>query len=420
MTWLRMEASGILPKFSEAPETLSGVKFLRFLQRLLRRVAACLLLMLGSSLLPVAAFHAQAQSLSLPDFFGRSNQSTQVSLPDPVSFSLAVERGEHTRVAAWLEAGLPADFLGERIGTGLMIAAWEGDIPMMALFVQHGAQIGLNNRYDEDALLLAAWRGHLPAVQWLLEQGAEVQRGQGRWTALHYASFANHARIVELLLHHGAEINAQAPNGSSVLMMAAREGHAELARQLLTAGADTQIVNDRGDSALTWAMRHGHFSLARLVSTQGEFAQAARAGQAGFGKAQRSHAAPAEINDILRQIRQAEAAGQPVAALRANLYAAAARYRQDSQRVIIGAENQTSRDRPAALRISAPAGNTATPGAERAELIYSSEPKTGYSDSEISRILAQLQQAQKRGQWRQVNTLRQQLHDAVKRAKQAP
>ena len=61
------------------------------------------------------------------------------ALPGPVDFGVAVERGDKRTVAKWLEEGLPADFQADRIGTGLMIAAWNGDIEMMALFISHGA-----------------------------------------------------------------------------------------------------------------------------------------------------------------------------------------------------------------------------------------------------------------------------------------
>ena len=57
----------------------------------------------------------------------------------PVTFGLAIERGDVSQARRWLDEGLPVDFVGDRVGTGLMIAAWEGNVPMMALFVERGA-----------------------------------------------------------------------------------------------------------------------------------------------------------------------------------------------------------------------------------------------------------------------------------------
>lgn len=364
------------------------------------------------------------------------------SLPDPTGFALAVEQGDLKRVAAWLDNGLPADFQGDRIGSGLMIAAWEGNVAMMDLFARHGARIDLTNRYDEQALLLAAWRGHLAAVQWLLDHGAVADRPGARWTALHYATFANHPQIASLLLARGGDVNARAPNGSTVLMMAAREGHADLARQLLEAGADIQAVNERGESALSWAMRHGNFGIARLVSSKAEFARAAQADPASFGTPLRSVAAPAEIEEILRQIRLAEAAGQSAASQRAMLQASVERFKQESRRIVIDAPKHKTarRGAPGKLLITARratgAGAAGTPAGERAEMIYrdaasgtSAAVRGGASGveveeaeaavrSEIRLLLERIQQARASGQ--PVDALRKSLYEAVARLKQMP
>lgn len=357
-----------------------------------------------------------------------------VPMPDAARFALVVEQGDLDGVAAWLADGLNPDFVADRIGSGLMIAAWEGNIAMMELFVGHGAKIDLTNRYDEQALQLAAWRGHVEAVRWLLDHGASPNRPGARWSALHYATFANRQDVARLLIERGAEVNARAPNGSTVLMMAAREGHDELARQILDAGADPRAVNERGESALTWAMRHEHFTLARLVSDQAEFAQAAKADPASFGAPVRSVAAPPEIEEILRRIRLAEAAGQPTDALRKTLLAMVEHFKQESKRIVIDApagRKAAPRGKPGALMITARRAPAAG-GGQRAELVYPagaaqtppasasvepSAPAAAPAD-EISAILAQMQRAQAAGQ--PVDRLRQALYDAVARRKGQP
>ncbi len=365
--------------------------------------------------------------------------------PDPVRFALAVENGQQEQVAQWLAAGLPADYLGDRIGSGLMIAAWQGNVSMMDLFVRHGAQIDLVNRYDEQALQLAAWRGHLAAVRWLLDHGASVRREGSRWSALHYAAFANRPEISRLLLERGAEVNARAPNGSTVLMMAAREGHIDLARQLLAAGADPQASNEVGDTALSWAMRQGHYSLAQAVSSQNDFAQAARLHPPQPVHAPRSVPAPPELEELLRQIRLAEAAGQPTAALRRQLLASVEEFKRGSQRIVIGTARSSSvrgkkvkaAGAPGALVITARRPGQDGGSGERAELVYHDRPDgrsapvgvatSGAVDtavapasvvpegSEITEILDQMQRARARGQ--PVETLRQKLYEAVARAR---
>ncbi len=364
-----------------------------------------------------------------------------LTLPDPVSFALAVEQGDLASVGAWLAAGMAPDFFDARGGSGLMIAAWEGNVAMMELFIRHGARVDLTNRHDEQALHLATWRGHREAVAWLLDRGAAANRSGARWSALHYASFANRTEIARLLIERGADVNARAPNGSTVLMMAAREGHDGLAGQILAAGADPGAVNERGESALTWAMRHEHFTIARMVSGQAEFAQAVKAAPASFGHAVRSQPAPPEIEEILRQIRLAEAAGKSTAALRQALLATVELFKQESRRIVIGAPDakggmRRGGGKPSALMITArrmpAAGEGKDKGkagsGERAELVYSGMPAepampqknspaadAAGQQSEISVILGKLQRAQAAGE--PVDALRQELYEAVGRLK---
>ena len=86
-------------------------------------------------------------------------------LPDAARFSNAIEQGDIAQAREWLDNGLPPDFEGKAIGTGIMIGAWEGNIAMMDLFVSRGADINKANSLGEQALQHAAWRGHLPVVR---------------------------------------------------------------------------------------------------------------------------------------------------------------------------------------------------------------------------------------------------------------
>ena len=176
-------------------------------------------------------------------------------LPDPAGFSVAIERGDLAQAREWLDAGLAPDFEGRLIGTGLMIGAWEGNIPMMELFLSRGADINKTNSHGEQALQHAAWRGRLEAVRWLVERGARLNRAGREWGALHYAAFAGHAEVLAYLLERGADVNALSTNGSTPLMMAAREGRLATLDLLIARGADVNRRNESGASALDWARR---------------------------------------------------------------------------------------------------------------------------------------------------------------------
>jgi len=346
--------------------------------------------------------------------------------PTPLEFGVAIEAGNTWAAKKWLDEGLPPDFLADRIGSGLMIASWIGNLELMRLYLDRGADIHLTNRFDEQALQLAAWRGHIDAVRLLLERGATLNREGGKWGALHYAVFAGHADIARLLMAKGADVNARTPNDSTALMLAAREGHADLARTLLEAGADTRPVNEWGDNALAFAMRNRNYGIAKMVSHPEEFAKAVKAPEA-FGTAKKSVLAPGEIGEIVEKMRQAQAEGKPTGELRKALYAAIALHRHDSEvqtlktrkgkggkpevLVITARRNEAGRERAELLYQAAKAGAAVTTPAEVAG-------STGGS-SEISGILERMQNEKgRKGKKRSAAELRKELHEAVAKFRQ--
>ena len=235
----------------------------------------------------------------------------RAELPDPVRFSSVLELGNLKQATAWLDAGLDPNFEGHLIGTGMMIGAWEGNIPLMELFLQRGADVHRTNRFGETALMLAAWKNRQDAVRWLLDHGAQPNRNQREWTALHYAAFGGQAELVDTLLAAGADVNARSTNGSTVVMMAAREGHADLAKRLLDAGANPALKNDYGEDAVAWAMRQGNYGIARTFTSAANFAELVRqAAEKPQPLPERSLPAPDRVDELLRKARLAEMDGR--------------------------------------------------------------------------------------------------------------
>ncbi|MBS1198784.1 MAG: Ankyrin [Proteobacteria bacterium] len=239
----------------------------------------------------------------------------KVAMPDPTSFSASLETGDVSSAKKWLEGGLKPDFEGSRIGSGLMIGAWEGNIELMRLFLAHGADINYVSTTGESALVLAAWKGKLDVVKWLLERGAKINAAPRQWSALHYASFAGHKEVMDYLIAQGANIDARSTNGSTPLMMAIYEGREDMARILIEKGADRKLKNDFGDGGLEWAMRFGHLKIARMVTTPEEFNIAIAQPKEKWGETSRSVGMTPYLEKLLR-IREAIAArGNPTKAV---------------------------------------------------------------------------------------------------------
>lgn len=341
--------------------------------------------------------------------------------PDATRFGHAMEVGDLRAAARWLDEGLDPDFEADSLGTGLMIGAWEGNIPLMELFLSRGADINHVSRISEQALMLAAWKGHEHAVRWLVEHGAEVNRAGKQWSALHYATFAGHEGIFRFLLARGADVNARTTNDSTALMLTARQGHEDLARLLLQAGADPKPANDWGDTALTWAMSNRNLRIARLVAaaldavpdavTPPSFAEAVQAPPGTFAAPAGSVPAPPEIDDLLQRLRLAEAQRRPTKDLRRELFEAIARFKAEATPAATAAKQAAAP--PKALVVTA---KRAGAGRERAELVYDHANAVGAPESAgVSEILARIRQAQ--AQRKPVGELREALFAAVTRFK---
>jgi ankyrin repeat protein len=109
-----------------------------------------------------------------------------------------------------------------------------------------------------------------------VENDADVNKPG--WTPLHYAATAGNVPIIELLLDNSAYIDAESPNGSTPLMMAAMYGTPESVKVLIQAGADLNVKNQLGLTALDFAIRGNRENAKELIETglQREAARKAR------------------------------------------------------------------------------------------------------------------------------------------------
>jgi len=119
------------------------------------------------------------------------------------------------------------------------------------LLAQPGTDVNALNAAGESPLMLAAIAGDLDSSQKLLARGARVD-GPG-WTPLHYAASGPNTQLVELLLSQGADLEAEAPNGSTPLMLAAQTGPESTINLLLRRGADAKRRNQRELQAVDFA-----------------------------------------------------------------------------------------------------------------------------------------------------------------------
>jgi CubicO group peptidase (beta-lactamase class C family) len=116
----------------------------------------------------------------------------------------------------------------------------------------------------------AAGDGDDAEVEAMLEAGADVNAldtrssRNGRF-ALNWAAIRNHPDTIQLLLKHGAVLDAQNLTGFTALHHAAESGSVDAASVLLQAGANTSLRTTDGETAADVARRKGNSDVARLI-----------------------------------------------------------------------------------------------------------------------------------------------------------
>jgi len=183
-------------------------------------------------------------------------------------FFTAVKRDDTSALLLLHLRGFDLNTLDPNGQHALYLALRDGaDRVATYLLNQPEVQVEHRNAKGESPLMMAALKGRLPMVKKLIERQAEVNKPD--WAPLHYAA-TNPAEgsvaIVDLLLEHHAYIDAQSPNGSTPLMMAALYGHARVVTLLLESGADPLLKNEQGLTAIDFARRASRESVAASIA----------------------------------------------------------------------------------------------------------------------------------------------------------
>jgi uncharacterized protein len=172
------------------------------------------------------------------------------------AFFRAVSRGDGQTVAALLARGFDPNARDANGQTALHLALRDDSPTVVEALLAHPAvDVNAQNEVGESPLMMAALRGQLTAAERLLARGAKVH--QTGWAPVHYAATGPEPRLLALLLDRGAPLEAESPNRSTPLMMAAGYGPEASVVLLLARGADTKRRNDRDFDAAAFARQSG-------------------------------------------------------------------------------------------------------------------------------------------------------------------
>ncbi|HWH84616.1 MAG TPA: ankyrin repeat domain-containing protein [Burkholderiaceae bacterium] len=171
-------------------------------------------------------------------------------------FFVAIKSDNASLIEGLLQRGFDPNTRDPKGQPGLTMAMQERSAKTAKLLLgQRDIDVNALNQAGESALMLAALKGDLAGAQLLAQRGASIN--QPGWSPLHYAATGPEPKLVAWLLERGAAIDAESPNGTTPLMMAAQYGSDDSVRLLLERGADASRRNQKGLRAVDFAKLSG-------------------------------------------------------------------------------------------------------------------------------------------------------------------
>ncbi|MFC4606135.1 ankyrin repeat domain-containing protein [Rhodococcus kronopolitis] len=123
----------------------------------------------------------------------------------------------------------PIDPQLQEIAQRVFDAARAGDADTLAAYLDAGVPANLTNGTGDTLVMLAAYHGHVEAVQLLIERGAEVNRLNDRGQSpVAGAIFKGEDAVVRALAAAGADPHAGHPTAVDSARMFGREDYLEL------------------------------------------------------------------------------------------------------------------------------------------------------------------------------------------------
>jgi hypothetical protein len=139
------------------------------------------------------------------------------------------------------------------------------------LIVEHPEHVNARGGEHETPIHAAVFAEHSKILSLLIEHGADME-GLISWidfTPLNRAAWYGKLEVGKCLVDHGANIDAQDRDRDNPLMNASRLGEVGFARMLLERGAVIDTQNNHGATALHLATKYGKPDVVRLLLEHG-------------------------------------------------------------------------------------------------------------------------------------------------------
>lgn len=169
--------------------------------------------------------------------------------------------------------------------TPLHLAALHGQLAAAQALIDAGADVNARNNYppfipddlnqfystnnhQDPVILLQLQSAH--RTRELNTEGVDARQLKDGYTPLDLAEFAsNHNKMVQLLVAHGADVNARAASGATPLFWAVMRDQKDDVKFLLDHGANPNTPDSYGDTILDCALHLGFQSMVEPLVDKG-------------------------------------------------------------------------------------------------------------------------------------------------------
>jgi quinoprotein dehydrogenase-associated probable ABC transporter substrate-binding protein len=207
---------------------------------------------------------------------------------------LAVINGDSEMITFLLDSHAHADELDSDGYSPLALAAARNKPAVIKLLVGRGANLELAIPGGYTPLFIATAQGKLAAAKQLIEVGAKCSGGFGPQNLSLLMAAATQkpperrliqvmqkvtaVQLAQLLIAHGADVNATSSHGVTALMVAAAHDNAPMVGVLARAGAKTDMKSQEGQTALDIAVQNDSEEATRMLTLLAAPAPAASTG----------------------------------------------------------------------------------------------------------------------------------------------
>jgi quinoprotein dehydrogenase-associated probable ABC transporter substrate-binding protein len=232
-----------------------------------------------------------------------ASKGADVNAPDPQGWTPlqnAARQRKDGIIATLIELGADVNRPDDSGMTPIVAAVMRDHVPSVKVLAEKGADLEQPGPQGYRPLALAIAEKKYEAAKALMESGADVSGASGAdgltplmlvaaqtspaEGAIFLPGSTRPTDLAKGLLERKADVDAQADNGMTALMIAAAQNSAPMIGLLMDAGADPEITNKRGQTARDVATLNGNIEASQAILVLAATREAGQPASPGAGE----------------------------------------------------------------------------------------------------------------------------------------